>query len=80
MNGYFVGKPKRVHTSYNKKEIRLSKWYVELNDLISVRDTNMRLPMLYLMSIMDQTLVMVSYGKIFVGKLEQSQRLAVKRI
>lgn len=25
--------------SYNKKEIRLSKWYVELNDLISVRDT-----------------------------------------
>ena len=25
--------------SYNKKEIRLSKWYVELNDLMSVRDT-----------------------------------------
>ena len=25
--------------SYNNKEIRLSKWYVELNDLISVRDT-----------------------------------------
>ena len=25
--------------SYNRKEIRLSKWYVELNDLASVRDT-----------------------------------------
>ena len=25
--------------SYNKKEIRLSKWYVELNDVVSVRDT-----------------------------------------
>ena len=25
--------------SYKKKEIRLSKWYVELNHLISVRDT-----------------------------------------
>ena len=42
MNGYFVGKIKKIALgtcSYNKKEIRLSKWYVELNDIESVVDT-----------------------------------------